>query len=58
MKLRKKLFWDTDVKKLEPEMHGGQIVPRIFMRGEVEEMKEAMRFYGEQQIKEILTETR
>lgn len=54
LSLRPSLFWDTDVNAIDLEIHKSSIVQRIFLRGSFEEYKQAMAFYGKEQCKEIM----
>lgn len=44
--LRKVLFWDTDIKKIDWQQQKKAVIKRIFERGNEEEKKEISRFYG------------
>ena len=58
MKLNKSTFWEYDISKLDVVAHFATIIPRVAMRGDVEELREMRRFYGDEKIKEVLTQTR
>jgi hypothetical protein len=58
MTFSKGLFRDTDETKLDYEKHAGQIIPRVFMRGKVEDMKQVLRYYGRERVKQELLITR
>lgn len=58
MEFSKGLFWDIDVEKLDIEKHAGQIIPRVFMRGTMEDILQVLRYYGKDKVKEILVQTR
>lgn len=51
--IRKILFWDTDINKIEWQLHYKYVIQRIFERGNDEEKAEILRFYGDEKIKEI-----
>lgn len=51
--LRKILFWDTDINKIDWDKHYPYIIQRIFERGTLEEKREILRFYGEDKVKAI-----
>jgi addiction module HigA family antidote len=55
--IRKILFWDTDVDKIDWEKYYKYVINRVFERGNDEEKKEMLRFYGEEKIKEITGST-
>ena len=58
MQFSKALFWDVDASKLDYEKHAGHIIPRVFMRGTLEDLTEIFSYYGKEKIKEVLLQTR
>ena len=52
--LPKVLFWDTDIDKIEWQKHRNWVINRIFERGNEEQIKEIISFYGEDLVREIL----
>ncbi|MFK7002048.1 helix-turn-helix domain-containing protein [Flavobacterium oreochromis] len=50
-KIRKSLFWDTDITKINWKKQYRAVITRIFERGNEIEKKELMRFYGQEKIK-------
>ncbi|WP_300597259.1 hypothetical protein [Niabella sp.] len=53
--LNKRIFWDTDFLKLDYEGHAASIIERVFERGDVEDIRQIRRFYGDEKIIDILT---
>ena len=51
----KKLFWESDLSTLNPEKHKQYIIERVFERGDVEDIRQCRRYYGDEKIREILT---
>jgi len=51
--LRKSLFWDTDVEKLDWQKQHKSIIKRIFERGDDQEKKVILDFYGKEKVKEV-----
>lgn len=51
--IRKILFWDTDINKIDWEKHYKYVIQRIFERGNDQEKKEILNFYGKDKIKAI-----
>jgi antitoxin HigA-1 len=51
--IRKTLFWDTDITKIDWKKQYRAVIQRIFERGNDDEKKEILKFYGEDKIKEI-----
>jgi len=58
MKFSQGLFRDADETKFDYEKHAGQIIPRVFMRGNVDDIKQVLHFYGREKVKQVLLETR
>ena len=52
--LRKILFWDTDISKIDWEQHSKYVIKRVFERGNFQEKEEIISFYGEGKVKEIV----
>jgi plasmid maintenance system antidote protein VapI len=55
-KLRKSLFWDTDINKIDWSKQYRAVIQRIFERGNETERKEIIRFYGQEKIKNALNQ--
>lgn len=55
---KRSLFWDVDPKMMNPERHRRFIVERILVRGDVEDVRWAQKFYGSDALKEILLEAK
>jgi plasmid maintenance system antidote protein VapI len=53
-KLRRVLFWDTDIEKIDWEKQKSAVINRVFERGNEQEKNEITRFYGKNTIKELL----
>lgn len=48
--LRKSLFWDTDIEKIDWEGQYKAVIRRVLERGNVQEKKEISRFYGKKKV--------
>lgn len=53
-KLRRVLFWDTQMENLDWEKQKNAIIKRVFERGNEIEKKEIARFYGQGTVDDIL----
>ncbi|MFT3701742.1 MAG: hypothetical protein QM802_05205 [Agriterribacter sp.] len=53
-KLRRVIFWDTNIEKIDWQKQQKAIIQRIFERGNQKEKDEIIRFYGMEHVKEIL----
>lgn len=49
--LRKSLFWDTDINKIDWSKQYKAVIQNIFERDNETERKEIIRFYGKKKIK-------
>lgn len=49
-KLRKILFWDTKMEKIDWEIHKTAVINRVFERGNATERDEILRFYGREAV--------
>jgi len=53
-KFRPALFWDTDFHSISWKKNLRAIIQRVFERGNDEEKNEAIRFYGQDKVNEII----
>jgi addiction module HigA family antidote len=53
-KFRPILFWDTTLDKIDFTAHSHYVINRVFERGTEEEIKEIVRFYGAETIKNMV----
>ena len=51
----KRIFWDVDFDKLDYVNKATFIIVRVFERGDVADIRACRRFYGDEQIKAVLT---
>jgi plasmid maintenance system antidote protein VapI len=54
--LRPVLFWDTDINSINWVKSKASVIRRIFERGNEQEIREIIRFYGEQEVQTILAQ--
>jgi antitoxin HigA-1 len=55
-KLRSVIFWDTDIKLIDWEKNKLAVIYRVFERGNEQEIKEIIRFYGKEKLLKLLGE--
>jgi len=55
--LRKSLFWDTDISKIDWQNQSNAVIKRVFERGNDIEKEEIKRFYTKEKIKEALAQS-
>ncbi len=53
-KIRKAIFWDTDITKIDWELYKASVIRRVYERGNGQEKEEICRFYGKDQVDSIL----
>ncbi len=53
-KIRKAIFWDTQIEKIDWDRQKEAVIKRIYERGNVQEKEEITRFYGPQLVNQIL----
>jgi plasmid maintenance system antidote protein VapI len=53
-KLKKALFWDTDISQMNWRKNVKWVVQRVFEYGNATEIREIIRFYGKDKVKEML----
>lgn len=56
--LRPVLFWDVDFSGMDFAQHASYIIPRVMDRGNLEEVKFIIGYYGIETIKTVLIEAR
>lgn len=54
--MRKSLFWDTDISKIEWNKQFSAVIRRVFERGNEIEKQELIRFYGSEKINNVLNQ--
>jgi antitoxin HigA-1 len=52
--IRRVLFWDTDIDKIDWDQQYKSVIKRVFERGNLQEKEEIIRFYGKEKVKEII----
>lgn len=53
-KIRPIIFWDTDIRNIDWIKYKVTVIRRVFERGNEEEKREIIRFYGQEEVTEIL----
>lgn len=49
-----RIFWDIDHTKLDFEKKAAFIIERVFERGDVQDIRNCRRFYGDEKVAEVL----
>jgi hypothetical protein len=55
MNLNSTLFWDVDYNNLDWEKYASWVIVRVFERGDVEDIRQVRRHYGDEKIRISLT---
>jgi hypothetical protein len=50
----KRIFWDVSFEKLDYDAKASFIIERVFERGDVEDIRQCRRYYGDEAIRTIL----
>lgn len=50
----KRIFWDVDFEKLHYDTKANFIIERVFERGDVQDIRNCRRYYGQEKIKKAL----
>ena len=58
MQLDRKLFWDVDYDALDWERYADWVIVRVFERGDVDDIRQIRRHYGDEKIRTALTQAR
>jgi len=52
-KIRKVTFWDTTIDKIDWKLHKAFVIKRVFSYGNIDEQREIIKFYGEDEVNRI-----
>ncbi|OGL78999.1 hypothetical protein A3J43_03840 [Candidatus Uhrbacteria bacterium RIFCSPHIGHO2_12_FULL_54_23] len=58
MKFRQSLFWDVDLKTIDPKKHAEYVIERILDFGDDREVRWMTRYYSHRLIKKVVRESR
>ena len=50
----KRIFWDVDFEKLDYDAKASFIIERVFERGDVDDIRQCRRYYGDEKIRVVL----
>jgi len=54
----RRIFWDVDFEKLDYDNRADFIIERVFERGDVDDIRQCRRYYGDSRIAEALTQAK
>lgn len=52
--IRKALLWDVDSTTLDYKKHANFLIVRVFERGDVEDIRQIRKYYGDEKVKDAL----
>lgn len=52
--LQKRIFWDVDFDSIDYKKYERFVIERVFERGDVEDIRQCRRFYGDEKVAEVL----
>jgi hypothetical protein len=50
----KRIFWDVDFEKLDYDSKASFVIERVFERGDVEDIRNCRRYYGDEKVTQVL----
>ena len=50
----KRIFWDVDFEKIDYDEKANFVIERVFERGDVEDIRQCRRYYGDEKVAEAL----
>ena len=56
--LARRIFWDVDFDKLDYDGKASFVIERVFERGDVEDIRQCRRYYGDEQVVRALLEAK
>jgi hypothetical protein len=53
--INRRIFWDTDFDKIDYDKSWKSVIERVFDRGDIEDIRQVRRYYGDDKVIEALT---
>ena len=54
----KRIFWDVNFEKIDYDGKANFVIERVFERGDVEDIRQCRRYYGDEKVTEALLEAK
>jgi hypothetical protein len=54
----KRIFWDVNFETLDYDKKASFVIERVFERGDVQDIRNCRRYYGDEQVKQVLMNAR
>ena len=58
MNLNRAIFWDVDFDQLDWKKYAHWVIVRVFERGDIEDIRQVRRHYGDAEVKQALTKNK
>ena len=58
MKFRQALFWDTNIKNIDPVLHKRYIIERVLKLGDLDDYRAMRNMYSTEDVKNVILEER
>jgi hypothetical protein len=52
--INKRIFWDVDFEKIDYDDKACFVIERVFSRGDVEDIRQCRRYYGDEKVTDTL----
>jgi len=50
----KRIFWDVNLEKMDLDIRANFVIERVFERGDVEDIRQCRRYYGDEKVTHAL----
>lgn len=54
----RRIFWDVDFEKIDYDAKAAFVIERVFERGDVQDIRNCRRYYGDEKVAEALVNAR
>jgi hypothetical protein len=54
----KRIFWDVDFENIDYDAKAAFVIERVFERGDVPDIRNCRRYYGDDKVREVLLNTK
>ena len=54
----KRIFWDVVFENIDYDKKASWVIERVFERGDVDDIRQCRRYYGDEKINEVLTKAK
>jgi len=52
--LHKRIFWDVNFENIDFDAKASFVIERVFERGDVDDIRQCRRYYGDEKVREVL----